>query len=169
MMKNSHINNFYKSEAETIEASVKWYNPRKEYGFLILDDNSEDIFIHYSVFAHYGVTLEKGDRVLCMVEDGKVGRKVNHVLDIIFFPKNDKNKNNVFPEKSEKIKGKVKWFNLFKGYGFVTRDDGGDDVFLYATVLHKIGYKDIKPGTHVLFKVRSAEGKDEIINLEVIE
>lgn len=46
------------------------------------------------------------------------------------------------------VSGKIKWFNPDKGYGFITRDDGGKDVFLHAKELEKSrypGYPDNPP------------------------
>ena len=42
---------------------------------------------------------------------------------------------------STRIKGAVKWFNVVRGYGFVSPDDGSSDVFLHMTVLRQAGLK----------------------------
>ncbi len=54
---------------------------------------------------------------------------------------------------SQKIRGRVKWFNEDKGYGFIERDDGGEDVFLHFSALSQSGFKTIAEDTAVEFEV----------------
>jgi len=49
--------------------------------------------------------------------------------------------------------GIVKWFNNAKGYGFVTPDDGEQDVFIHFSAIEMEGYKTIKEGQKVQFDV----------------
>jgi CspA family cold shock protein len=49
-------------------------------------------------------------------------------------------------------KGKVKWFNDAKGYGFITQD-GGDDVFVHFTAIQGDGFKTLAEGQDVEFEV----------------
>jgi len=60
---------------------------------------------------------------------------------------------------SVEIRGTVKWFNVVKGYGFLTPDDGSDDVFLHLTVLRNAGHDRLLPGTTVQAEaVKGAKG-----------
>jgi CspA family cold shock protein len=52
-----------------------------------------------------------------------------------------------------KVQGKVKWFNEDKGFGFIERDDGGEDVFLHFSALSQSGFKTIAEDTAVEFDV----------------
>lgn len=49
------------------------------------------------------------------------------------------------PETIE-FRGRVKWFNATKGFGFVTTESGSGDAFLHITVLRQAGHEDIAPG-----------------------
>lgn len=54
---------------------------------------------------------------------------------------------------SQKIQGRVKWFNEDKGYGFIERNDGGEDVFLHFSALAQSGFKTIAEDAAVEFEV----------------
>lgn len=54
---------------------------------------------------------------------------------------------------AETVRGKVKWFNDDKGYGFIERSDGGEDVFLHFSALQQDGFKSIEEGAEVEFEV----------------
>ena len=49
--------------------------------------------------------------------------------------------------------GKVKWFNDSKGYGFITPDDGGKDLFAHHSSIQMNGFKSLKENQQVSFDV----------------
>ena len=53
--------------------------------------------------------------------------------------------------------GTVKWFNASKGFGFITPDDGGDDLFVHHSEIQMEGYASLDDGQKVNFEV--GEGK----------
>jgi len=53
-------------------------------------------------------------------------------------------------ENTREVRGCVKWFNVVKGYGFVTPDDGSPDVFLHLSVLRQAGHDKLLPGATVV-------------------
>ena len=61
------------------------------------------------------------------------------------------------PSNSAESLGIVKWYNTTKGFGFVTPEAGGEEVFLHRTVLEQAGLSDLEEGTRV--RVRIVEGK----------
>lgn len=69
---------------------------------------------------------------------------------------------------SVQIRGTVKWFNVVKGYGFLTPDDSSADVFLHLTVLRGAGYERLPPGaTVVCDAVHGAKGMQVLRVVEV--
>ena len=49
--------------------------------------------------------------------------------------------------------GKVKWFNAQKGFGFVTPDNGGPDLFAHFSAIQSTGYKELMEDQRVRFEV----------------
>jgi cold shock protein len=49
--------------------------------------------------------------------------------------------------------GIVKWFNAEKGYGFITVDEGGQDVFVHYSAIEMNGYRSLAEGQRVQFEV----------------
>ncbi len=47
--------------------------------------------------------------------------------------------------------GTVKWFNNDKGYGFITPEDGGSDIFVHISAVEKAGLKSLKDGQKLSF------------------
>jgi CspA family cold shock protein len=49
--------------------------------------------------------------------------------------------------------GTVKWFNATKGFGFITPEDGGDDLFVHQSQINVQGYRELADGQRVEFEV----------------
>ena len=51
--------------------------------------------------------------------------------------------------------GTVKWFNESKGFGFISQDDGGADVFVHFSTIQGTGFKTLAEGQKVTFEVEN--------------
>lgn len=61
-------------------------------------------------------------------------------------------------------KGKVKWFNESKGYGFIQRPDG-DDVFVHFSAIVGNGYRTLNEGDTVEFEISEQDGRVQAANV----
>ncbi|MBI4711337.1 MAG: cold-shock protein [Candidatus Omnitrophica bacterium] len=61
-------------------------------------------------------------------------------------------------------KGKVKWFNNQKGYGFITPENGAD-VFVHHTAIQGEGYKSLEEGQAVEFEITKGPKGDQAVNV----
>jgi cold shock CspA family protein len=62
--------------------------------------------------------------------------------------------------------GKVKWFNEAKGFGFITPDDGGEDLFAHFSAIQGSGFKSLKEGQKVSFEVTSGPKGKQAANIK---
>ena len=62
--------------------------------------------------------------------------------------------------------GIVKWFNESKGYGFITPDDGGKDLFAHFSAIEGEGFKTLQENQKVSFEVTSGPKGDQAVNIK---
>jgi len=53
---------------------------------------------------------------------------------------------------NERVTGTVKWFNGYKGYGFISREDG-EDVFVHHSAIQAEGFRNLEEGQRVEFTI----------------
>jgi CspA family cold shock protein len=70
---------------------------------------------------------------------------------------------------SKVLRGKVCWFNVRQGYGFVTREDGVGDVFVHYSNIQADGFKTLKEGQTVEFEIGSNHRGPQAINIKVLK
>lgn len=62
--------------------------------------------------------------------------------------------------------GTVKWFNDAKGYGFITPDDGGEDLFAHFSAIKMDSFKTLKQGQRVTFDLKEGEKGKQADNIK---
>ena len=64
------------------------------------------------------------------------------------------------------LKGKIKWFNSKKGYGFIEREDKEKDVFVHHSAVADAGLKYLNEGDDITFEVENGEKGPSAVNLQ---
>jgi len=67
-----------------------------------------------------------------------------------------------------KYKGKVKWFNAEKGYGFISSKDLKKDVFIHISALKEAGLNDLNENEALEFELAEEKGKSSAVNISTI-
>ncbi|MBC6438952.1 MAG: cold shock domain-containing protein [Rhodospirillales bacterium] len=157
-------------ERTHVTATVKWFNTTKGFGFVQVTPNEPDVFVHASVVSQAGVSdLPNGATVECDIGRAERGLQVTriHRVDISTAEQppfggghrggfdRDRGSYDRGGEEHE-TEGIVKFFDTNKGFGFVTPDDGGRDIFVPGRVLPKTGVVRLEPNQRV--RVRWREG-----------
>jgi len=65
-------------------------------------------------------------------------------------------------------KGKVKWFNQTKGFGFIQPAEGGQDVFVHISALQEAGLTGLDEGQMVGYETESNRGKTSAVNIKLL-
>jgi len=123
--------------------TVVWYEPSKGYGFVEPDGGGAQIFVHSSAIVTGGVVTE-GQRVAFLVGEGERGPQAEHLLPLASGVGG--------PAAGDGADGTVSWYDEGKGFGFITPDSGGDDVFAHARALGD-GLTSLSEGDRVAYEV----------------
>jgi len=140
-----------------VSGRVKWFDVGKGYGFIVPDSGESDVLIHVTVLRRDGFTsLYEGARVVAEAHRRDRGLQVFRVLSVT--PGDAPPPPAVAPARTRSQAATVgafeivivKWFNRSRGFGFLTRGEGTEDVFVHMETLRRYGFVDPKPGDTML-------------------
>jgi cold shock protein len=155
-----------------IAGTIKWFDAGKGYGFIVPDNGQQDVLLHVTCLRRDGFqTAYEGARIVVEAFARDRGFQAFRVLSMdesaaphpaMLGPA--RTHVTVTPT-SGLERAVVKWFNRLRGFGFVTRGEGTEDIFVHMEVLRKHGITELKPGQIVL--VRFGDGSKGAMAAEV--
>jgi CspA family cold shock protein len=159
-------------ELVEISGHIKWFDIAKGYGFIVPDNGMEDVLVHATVLRKDGYqTALEGTRIVCEALRRTKGLQVfkilsmdcstaSHPAEMQFVRAHIK----VSPTQDFET-ATVKWFNRDRGFGFLTRGEGTDDIFIHMETLRTQGITELKPGEELL--VRFGDGPKGLMAVDV--
>ena len=154
-----------------VSGSIKWFDVAKGYGFVVPDGGGNDILLHVTILRRDGFqTAPEGARIVCEALNRSKGMQVFRVISLdestATHPAMHPARTHVqvVPTSGYEI-AIVKWFNRVRGFGFLTRGQGTEDIFVHMETLRKFGLAELKPGDSLL--VRFGPGSKGLMAAEV--
>ena len=155
-----------------ITGVVKWFDVAKGFGFIVPDNGMQDVLLHVTCLRRDGYqTILEGTRIVALVQKRDRGYQAFRILSM-------DQSTAVHPSQLPPVKthvqvtptsglerALVKWFNRTKGFGFLTRGEGTEDIFVHMETLRRFGLTELRPGQTVL--VRFGPGDKGLMAAEI--
>ena len=154
-----------------VTGTIKWFDVGKGYGFIAQDEGGPDVLLHVTCLRNDGFqTALEGARVTCEAQRQARGLQAFRIVSMdestAVSPKLAPQRAPAAVEATSGLeRALVKWFNRTKGFGFLTRGEGTEDIFVHMETLRRYGLAELRPGQSVL--VRYGTGDKGLMAAEI--
>jgi len=155
------------------DGTVSWYDDTKGFGFVAPDSGGEDIFVHVSALGRGLSELAEGARVTFDVVDGDKGPNARNVQLVRGSGSARTATDRGRPSRPAASGGPVRGgqgtvsrYDADRGFGFITPDAGGEDLFVHVSVVR--GDEVLEKGDRVRYKVRQSDRGPQADGVELL-
>ena len=155
-----------------VSGRIKWFDVAKGFGFIVPDNGMPDVLLHVTCLRRDGYqAANEGARIVVEAVQRPRGLQAFRILSLdqssALHPSElplPRTHVTVTPS-SGLEQATVKWFNRLRGFGFLTRGEGTEDIFVHMETLRRYGLTELRPGQTVL--VRFGPGPKGMMAAEV--
>ncbi len=150
------------SDLRVAQGRVKWFDPSKGFGFIVVEGFQTDILLHANVLRNFGQSsVADGSGISVTIQSTSRGTQAVEVLSID--PPVMAATISLLELTGEGVEidltvlpmepARVKWFDKSKGFGFANVFGKSEDIFVHIEVLRHSGFADLQAGEAVCLKI----------------